>query len=386
MAKGAADPVEIEVRELVEQLRAANPPTLIDVRESDECASGILDAALQFPHASMASRLAQLLHLKESTIVLYCASGARSARAAQTLLAMGFASVRSLRGGIAEWRRQGGACVVPMRDSATPLLNDEQLARYARHIRLDQVGIVGQRRLLDSKVLCIGAGGLGSPASLYLAAAGVGTLGLVDDDRVEHSNLQRQILHTTARVGSAKALSGSQTLTALNPETRVVPHTTRLTAANALDLIQGYDIIVDGSDNFATRYLVNDAALRLGKPVVFGAVQQFEGQVSLFAGAPCYRCLFPEPPPAEVAPSCEEAGVLGVLPGVIGVLQAAETLKWLLGIGESLLGRLVVYDALTTRFTELHLEAHPQCPVCAPSVDRRTIELRSVPAACADTR
>ncbi|MFO1426266.1 MAG: molybdopterin-synthase adenylyltransferase MoeB [Steroidobacteraceae bacterium] len=355
---------EIEVDELARRLGGADPPLLLDVREPDEHAGGVLQGALLVPLATLRDAARELVGDARGSMVAYCAAGARSAQAVRVLRELGHSKVCSLRGGFDEWRRRGQHWVLPEAGEPGAALPPAQLERYARHLRLPEVGAAGQRRLLAAKVLCIGAGGLGSPASLYLAAAGVGTLGIVDDDRVELGNLQRQILHTSARVGSPKVHSAAQTLAALNPDTVVHCIESRLTAANAGELIAGYDLIIDGSDNIATRYVVNDAALRVGRPVVHGAVLAFEGQVSVFAGRPCYRCLFPEPPPRELAPSCAEAGVLGVLPGVIGTLQATEAIKWILGIGAGLHGRLLTFDALALRFTELRIAADPHCPAC----------------------
>lgn len=375
MTRDASIPLEIDIDAVVAQLRDGGRPTFIDVREPDEHADGVVQGALLVPLGSVAERIGTLIPDRDARIVVYCARGGRSLTAARQIQALGYRSVESLRGGFAEWQQRGLAWAVPPQDDAMSVLDSKARQRYARHLRLPEVGSAGQRKLLDARVLCIGAGGLGSPASLYLAAAGIGTLGLVDDDRVEVSNLQRQILHTTARVGVPKVSSAAATLSALNPDTKVIAHETRLTAANALEILAPYDVIVDGSDNFATRYLVNDAALRLAKPVVHGAVLRFEGQISVFRGVPCYRCLFPQPPKAGESPSCAEAGVLGVLPGVIGSLQATETIKLILGIGESLVGRLLVYDALSMRFEELRVSADPRCSVCGAGVDRSRIAL-----------
>lgn len=374
---------ETSVAEVVAWLQQEPAPILLDVREPDEHAAGILAGALRLPRALIAMRIAELVPEKHGLIVAYCGSGVRSRLAAQTLAELGYTRVCSMRGGFTEWQRAGHAWVVPAGegdgDGTSAPLSVEQATRYARHLRLPQIGVAGQRRLLAARVLCVGAGGLGSPASLYLAAAGVGTLGIVDADVVELSNLQRQVVHTSDRVGVPKVDSAGQTLRALNPDVRVTRIAARLGAANALAILADYDVIVDGSDNFATRYLINDAALRLRKPVIHAAIQRFEGQLTAFSadGAPCYRCLFPRPPPAEAAPSCAEAGVLGVLPGVLGVLQATEAIKQVLGIGESLVGRLVTYDALSTSFTELRLRRDPACPTCGEGVDRSAIEPRS---------
>jgi molybdopterin/thiamine biosynthesis adenylyltransferase len=310
---------------------------------------------------------------------LYCASGTRSVLAARSLTELGYTNVRSLAGGFTGWKRAGLPWEQPIS------LRPDQEIRYSRHTLLPEVGIAGQLKLLGAKVLCIGAGGLGSPSSMYLAAAGIGTIGVVDDDVVDASNLQRQILHGTDRVGIAKVESAETTLRALNPDVRVDKHRTRITSDNALALIAPYDVIVDGADNFATRYLVNDAALRLGKPVIHASIFRFEGQITVFpaAGSPCYRCLFPRPPPAEDAPSCAEAGVLGVLPGIMGVLQATEAIKLVLGLGETLAGRLVIYDAIKTRFRELKLRRDPSCPTCGDGVDRSQIPLIDYEQFCA---
>ncbi len=353
--------------EVAAWLQSQPPPVLLDVRDPDEHATGCLAGALLVPRALLATRVESLLPDRDVAVVVYCASGTRSALAVRSLAAMGYTRVRSLRGGIQAWQRAGHASIVPPADAAASPLSAAQAQRYARHLRLPEIGVEGQRKLKDARILCVGAGGLGSPACLYLAAAGVGTLAIVDDDVVDLSNLQRQILHASDRVGTAKVDSAAQTLEALNPDARVVRIRERLTTDNALGVLAGYDVIVDGSDNFATRYLVNDAALRLATPVVHAAIQRFEGQLTAFAGtgAPCYRCLFPQPPSADAAPSCEEAGVLGVLPGVMGVLQATEAMKLVLGIGESLFGRLITYDALSMRFSELRYRRNPECAACA---------------------
>jgi adenylyltransferase/sulfurtransferase len=299
---------------------------------------------------------------KGRPVVLYCAGGARSAFAAKALEELGYADVASVAGGFGAWKGAGLPWDVPR------TLTADQRRRYGRHLTLPEVGEAGQRRLLDAKVLLVGAGGLGSPAALYLAAAGVGTLGIVDADVVDDSNLQRQVIHATDRVGTPKVESARTAIEALNPDVTVVPHRTRLAKENALELLAPYELVVDGSDNFATRYLVNDACVLLGKPNVHGSIFRFEGQATVFAAGrgPCYRCLFPEPPPPELAPNCAEAGVLGLLPGVIGLLQATEAAKLILGIGEPLIGRLLVYDALRADFRELKIDRDPDCPICGP--------------------
>lgn len=332
----------------------------IDVREADEVAQGIIPGATAIPRGFLESRIEDAVQDRDKPIVIYCAGGARSAFATQSLHDLGYSNVASLSGGFGAWKSAGLPWTTPFQ------FTSEQQRRYSRHFLLPEVGEAGQQKLLESKVLLIGAGGLGSPAGLYLAAAGVGTLGIIDDDVVDESNLQRQVMHSTDRIGTSKVESARQTLTALNPDVRIVAHELRLTKENVLDIFAGYDIIVDGSDNFATRYLVNDACVLLGKPNVHGSIFRFEGQVTVFdtAHGPCYRCLFPDPPPPDLAPNCAEAGVLGVLPGVIGILQATETIKMIVGIGKPLAGRLMLYDALDSRFREVHIDRDEHCPIC----------------------
>jgi molybdopterin/thiamine biosynthesis adenylyltransferase/rhodanese-related sulfurtransferase len=301
---------------------------------------------------------------RDKRVILYCNVGNRSAVAADALKAEhGFSDVASVEGGIAAWEAEGLPVVVPEGMSA------EQRNRYSRHTLLPEVGVEGQLKMLNAKVLLIGAGGLGAPAALYLAAAGIGTLGIVDDDEVDESNLQRQVIHNTERVGIPKTESARKTIEALNPDVDVVEHRTRLDATNILEIIRDYDVIVDGADNFPTRYLLNDASVRLRKPVVSASILAFDGQISTFAPfeGPCYRCLYPTPPPAELAPSCGAAGVLGVMAGVMGLLQANEVIKLAAGIGEPLIGRLLLYDSLATRFDELKVRRDPECPICGPS-------------------
>jgi molybdopterin/thiamine biosynthesis adenylyltransferase/rhodanese-related sulfurtransferase len=303
---------------------------------------------------------------RDKRVVLYCNVGNRSAVAADALKAEhGFSDVASIAGGIAAWEAAGLPVVVPEGMSA------EQRNRYSRHTLLPEVGVEGQLKMLNAKVLLVGAGGLGAPAALYLAAAGIGTLGLVDDDEVDESNLQRQVIHNTERVGLPKTESARKTIEALNPDVDVVEHRTRLDASNILEIIRDYDVIVDGADNFPTRYLLNDASVRLRKPVVSASILAFDGQISTFVPyeGPCYRCLYPTPPPAELAPSCGAAGVLGVMAGVMGLLQANEVIKLVAGIGEPLIGRLLLYDSLGTRFTELKVRRDPECPICGPNAE-----------------
>jgi len=333
----------------------------VDVRERAEWDEGHVPGAVHIPRGSLESRIEGLLPDRSRPLVVLCSGGSRSAFAAKTLTELGYEQVESLRGGFADWKRNGFPFEVPQ------TLEAAQRRRYSRHILIPEVGEEGQARLLASRVLLIGAGGLGSPASLYLAAAGVGTLGIVDDDAVDETNLQRQIVHTTERLGEGKAESAKQTLEALNPDVSVQVYAERLTSENADRILgEGWDVIVDGADNFPTRYLLNDASVWHDIPVVHGSIYRFEGQTTVFkpGDGPCYRCLFPEPPPPELAPSCAEGGVLGVLPGIVGSLQANEALKLLLGIGEPLVGRLLLFDALDTTFNEIRLRRNPDCPVC----------------------
>jgi molybdopterin/thiamine biosynthesis adenylyltransferase/rhodanese-related sulfurtransferase len=370
--------VKAQIREISALQLQNQPPTLlVDVRESDEQQQGTIPGAMLVPRGLLEGRIEALAPSRDTDIVLYCAGGSRSALAASTLLAMGFSNVASLAGGMTAWRSAGGAVDKPLVFSAA------QKNRYARHIMLPEVGESGQAKLLNSRVLLIGAGGLGSPAGYYLAAAGVGTLGIIDDDVVDESNLQRQILHSTTRLGRPKVESAQQTLRELNPDVQVLGQRVRLGPANALELLRGYDLIVDGADNFPTRYLLNDASLMLRIPVVHASIFRFEGQLTSFLPwqGPCYRCLYPEPPPPDLAPSCHEAGVFGVLPGVIGVLQATEAIKLLLGIGESLSGRLMIYEALSAKFREMKLRRSPDCTVCSDPT--RPIELIDYDAFCA---
>ena len=350
---------------------------LIDVREPDEVNQGSPVGAERIVRGFLELQIEDRVPDLERPLLLLCAGGSRSLFASRNLLDLGYRDVRSVRGGFNAWKAAG----LPLELPAT--LSAEERARYSRHLLVPEVGEAGQLKLLSSRVLIVGAGGLGSPAAFYLAAAGVGKLGLIDDDVVDRSNLQRQILHTDDRVGQPKVDSAKKTLLALNPGITVETYAERLRRDNVEDLFRRYDVIVDGSDNFATRYLVNDACVKLGLPNVHGSIFRFEGQVSVFWPArsgPCYRCLFPEPPPAGVAPSCAEAGVLGVLPGVIGTLEAIEAIKLLLGIGTPLMGRLLVYDALEQRFVDLELRKGPNCPVCG--VDAASLELVDVGEVC----
>ena len=339
---------------------------LIDVREPDEVAQGSPPGAQRIVRGYLELRVEDAVPDRKRTVLVMCGGGSRSLFASHDLRTLGYEDVRSVAGGFNAWKNEHLPVEVPR------VLSPAQRERYGRHVLMPEVGEKGQLALLDSKVLVIGAGGLGSPCALYLAAAGVGTLGIVDMDVVDRSNLQRQILHTDRRTGTSKVESARATLGELNPTIDVRTYETRLVAANVEEIFAGYDVVVDGSDNFATRYLVNDACVKLAIPNVHGSIYRFEGQVSVFWPAytkrrgPCYRCVYSAPPPPELAPSCAEAGVLGVLPGVIGTLEAIETVKILLDLGDPLVGRLLHYDALRQRFTELHLRPDPDCKYCAP--------------------
>jgi molybdopterin/thiamine biosynthesis adenylyltransferase/rhodanese-related sulfurtransferase len=348
---------EVQPDEAETRLGAA---TFLDVREQDEHDQGTIPGSVFIPRGHLESQAEGKLGAKDRPVVVYCAAGARSAFAAETLEQLGYTDVASMAGGFGRWKNEGRPWITPA------ALDPDQRARYHRHILLPEVGEAGQQKMLESKVLLLGAGGLGSPAALYLAAAGVGTLGIVDMDVVDASNLQRQILHNVDRIGERKVDSAKKTLTAVNPDVDVVTYDVRFGADNVLDIITGYDVIFDGTDNFPTRYLLNDASLLQRIPVVHGSIFRFEGQVSVFAPyeGPCYRCLLPEPPPAELAPSCAEAGVLGVLPGIIGSIQALEAIKLLLDLGDPLVGRLLAYDALEESFRTFKVRRDPQCPAC----------------------
>lgn len=366
---------EVQVSDLAERVTANSAPLVIDVREQSEWDEGNIPGSIHIPRSFLESRIAGVA-TPDQEIVLSCASGNRSLLAGVTLAAMGYSNVHSLAGGFSRWKQSGQDYRVPRS------LSDAQRQRYSRHVLIPEVGEQGQLALLDSKVLLIGAGGLGAPSAYYLAAAGVGTIGLVDDDVVDVSNLQRQIIHTTDRVGVGKGESARQAIEALNPDVQVNVHDTRIGRDNVLELLGQYDLVVDGADNFPTRYLLNDAALMTRTPLIHASILRFEGHITSFLPyeGPCYRCLFPEPPPPDLAPSCGEAGVLGVLPGVMGVLQANEAIKTLLGIGDSLAGRLLIYDALAMDFTELKIRRDPDCPACGPNAE---LEFRDYDAWCA---
>ena len=349
--------VEVDARG-AEELAGAS---FVDVRRYDEWEQGHLPGAVHVPRGSLESRIEGVVPDRAAPIVLYCASGERSAFAAKSLAELGYEHVVSLAGGFNEWKRNGRDIVMPQ------TLSPEKRTRYSRHLLIPEIGEEGQLKLLDSRILLIGAGGLGSPASLYLAAAGIGTLGIIDADIVDETNLQRQIAHSLETLGTPKVDSAKRAIEALNPDVNVVTYRERLTSENIDRILDdGWDLIVDGADNFPTRYLVNDASVWRGIPVVHGSIYRFEGQVTVFKphDGPCYRCLFPEPPPPELAPSCAEGGVLGVLPGIVGTLQTNEAIKLAAGIGEPLIGRLLLLDALATEFTEVKIERRSDCPVC----------------------
>jgi len=338
---------------------------LVDVREADEIANGSPVAALRIGRGYLELRIEDAVPDKDKALIVMCAGGVRSLFAAEALRQLGYSNVSSLAGGFNRWKNQGLDFDIPRG------LSVEGKERYSRHLLLPEVGEEGQLKLLDSKVLLIGAGGLGSPCALYLAAAGVGTIGLVDMDVVDRSNLQRQVIHTEARVGTSKVASARESIEQLNPDVKVVGYETRLDASNVEEIFSAYDVIIDGTDNLPTRYLVNDACVKMGKPNVHGAVYRFEGQLTVFWPASpdnpsgCYRCMFPNPPDASAAPSCSEIGVLGILPGVMGLLQATEALKILLNMGEPLLGKMLYYDALRSSFNEFKLRKNPACPHCS---------------------
>src|ERR1700733_5328263 len=363
---------QVSLEELKRRLDAGEKVTLLDVREKDEWRAGYIPGAVSIPRGLLEIQAEQKPPDKNARIVAYCAGGTRSALAAATLQELGYTNVETANPGFVRWKDLGFPIETP------PQLTDAQRDRYSRHILLPEVGEAGQARLLKSKVLLLGAGGLGSPAALYLAAAGVGTIGVVDADVVDASNLQRQIIHATSRVGTLKVESAAKAIADLNADVKVVPHKERLNSSNVERIFPDYEVIVDGTENFPTRYLVNDASVFMGKPVVHGSIFRFDGQVTTFisdkaasklgiAAGPCYRCLYPEPPPAHLAPSCQEAGVLGILPGLIGTIQATEAIKLPLGKGTSLVGRLLTYDSLGMKSRELRLRRDPSCPVCGPN-------------------
>lgn len=356
---------ETSPAEANDRLRNERAVRLVDVREKNEWDDGFIPGATHVPRGFLESRIEETVPDKETPLVVYCAGGVRSAFATKTLQEMGYSNVVSLAGGYGAWKNAGFPTVKPQ------TLTKEQQSRYSRHILVPEVGEAGQLKLLATKVLLIGAGGLGAPNAFYLAAAGVGTLGIIDNDVVEESNLQRQIIHTIERVGQSKAESAAKSIAALNPDVKVNVYKERLTAENIERILPEYDLVVDGTDNFETRYLVNDFAVKYRKPVIHASILSFNGQLTTLLPyeGPCYRCIYPDPPPAAMAPNCSEAGVLGVLPGVIGLLQSNEALKLALGIGESLAGRFLLFDALETEFTTLKLRRDPHCVACGPEAD-----------------
>ena len=373
-----------EIREVdtaeADEIRRRPGAVVLDVREPDEYEQGAIPGAVHIARGTLEGSIEGRLTDKSAPIVIHCASGIRSAFAAKTMTELGYEDVVSMAGGFNKWKDEG-------RDWKAPqVLTADQRNRYQRHLLLPEVGVEGQLKLLDAKVLLLGAGGLGSPAALYLTAAGVGTIGIVDMDVVDDSNLQRQILHNVDRIGERKVDSAKKTLTALNPDVNVVTHDVRLGADNVMDILSGYDVVVDGADNFPVRYLLNDAALKLGVKVVHGSIFRFEGQVTVFKphDGPCYRCFLPEPPPPELAPSCAEAGVLGVLPGIIGSIQAPEAIKLILDLGDDLSGRLLAYDSLEQSFRTFKMLRDPECPTC--SIDPADIVIAEYDEHCAPHR
>jgi sulfur-carrier protein adenylyltransferase/sulfurtransferase len=375
LAAAKAEITEIDTADAADRIDAG--ALILDVREPDEYEEGALPGAVHIPRGHLEAQIENRLTDKTAPVVVYCAGGVRSAFAARTLHELGYTDVFSMAGGFGRWKDEGRAWKQPV------ALTPEQSNRYKRHLLLPEVGVAGQVKLLESKVLMLGAGGLGSPAALYLAAAGVGTIGIVDMDDVDSSNLQRQILHNVDRIGDRKVDSAKKTLTMLNPDVDVVTYDTRLDASNIMEIIAGYDVIVDGADNFPSRYLLNDASVKLGIPVVHGSIFRFEGMVSVFhpLEGPTYRDMVPEPPPAELAPSCAEAGVLGVLPGIIGSIQALETIKVLLGLGEPLIGRILSVDTTEMEFRVFNLRPDPANEVTWVNRDR--IQIRELDGLCA---
>jgi sulfur-carrier protein adenylyltransferase/sulfurtransferase len=375
LAAAKSSIVEVSPETAAEHIAAGH--TVLDVREPDEYAEGAIAGAIHIPRGHLEAQIESRISDKTTPVVVYCAGGVRSAFAAATMQELGYATVESMDGGFGRWKDEGREWRKPAS------LSGEQMNRYKRHLLLPEVGVEGQKKLLDAKVLMLGAGGLGSPAALYLAAAGVGTIGIVDMDEVDASNLQRQILHNVDRIGDRKVDSAKKTLTMLNPDVDVVTYDTRLSADNVMDIIAGYDVIVDGADNFPSRYLLNDASVKLGIPVVHGSIFRFEGMVSVFhpTQGPTYRDMVPEPPPAELAPSCAEAGVLGVLPGIIGSIQALETIKVILGLGDPLIGRILSVDTTEMEFRVFNLRPDPANVVTWENRDR--IQVRDLDGLCA---
>ena len=362
-----------QIREIdtaaADEARAVPATILLDVREPDEYEQGAIPGAIHIPRGQLESNIENRIPDHDAPVVIYCAGGTRSAFAAKTMAELGYTDVVSVIGGFNRWKDEGREWKAPR------VLTPEQRNHYQRHLLLPEVGEEGQMKLLDAKVLLLGAGGLGSPAALYLAAAGVGTIGIVDMDVVDQSNLQRQIIHNLDRIGDRKVDSAKKTITLLNPDVNVIAHDTRLDASNVVEILSGYDLVIDGADNFPVRYLLNDASLKVGIPVVHGSIFRFEGQATVFSphDGPCYRCMLPEPPPPELAPSCAEAGVLGVLPGIVGTIQTIEAIKLILGLGDTLAGRLLTYDSLETSFRTFKVRRDPNCPACSIPPDQIVI-------------
>ena len=375
LAAAKAAITEVDTAAAAQHIAAGS--VVLDVREPDEFEQGALPAVIHIPRGHLEAQIETRIIDKSTPVVVYCAGGVRSAFAVETMQELGYTNVVSMAGGFGKWKDEGRAWSTPVALSA------EQRNRYQRHILLPEVGVAGQAKLLASKVLMLGAGGLGSPAAMYLAAAGVGTIGIVDMDEVDASNLQRQILHNIDRIGDRKVDSAKKTLTMLNPDVNVVTYDTRLDASNIMDILEGYDVVVDGADNFPSRYLLNDASVKLGIPVVHGSIFRFEGMVSVFhpTKGPTYRDMVPEPPPAELAPSCAEAGVLGVLPGIIGSIQALETIKVILDLGEPLIGRILTVDTSDMEFRVFNLKSNPENEVTYENRDR--IQIKELYGLCA---
>jgi len=352
---------EVSIDEVKNRIERGENWTLLDVREREEYREGHLAGAFSLPRGFLEIRVEETVPDKSAPVIAYCAGGVRSLIAARTMKEMGYENVVSMSGGYTAWKNAGYKWV------ADRQFAPDQITRYARHFTLPEVGEQGQAKLLDGKVLCIGAGGLGSPVAYYLAAAGVGTIGIIDHDVVDMSNLQRQILHTNDRVGIPKVESAQKTLNALNPDVKVIGFNERLSSENVMRVIKDFDVVINGCDNFPTRYLINDACVMAKKPLVDGSIFQFEGQATVFypGRGPCYRCLFPEPPPPGAAPSCAEAGVLGVLPGLVGCVQALEAMKLILGAGKPLIGRMMHFETLSSEVRVLKLRRDPNCLVCS---------------------
>jgi molybdopterin/thiamine biosynthesis adenylyltransferase/rhodanese-related sulfurtransferase len=363
------DVKEVDPKQVHDIVTNGYKAVVVDVRDQHEVDEGRIPGAVHVPRGHLETRIENAVKDKDAHVIVYCQSGNRSAFAADTLARhLGYTNVESMTGGITLWKDRGYEVEQPQ------TLTAEQRERYSRHTLIPEIGVEGQLKLLNSKVLLLGAGGLGSPAALYLAAAGVGTLGIVDNDVVDLSNLQRQVAHSNDRIGMAKVDSAEISINEINPEVKVVKHQLRMDASNIMEFLGDYDVVIDGLDNFPTRYLLNDASVRLGIPVVSASILGWDGQISVFKpyDGPCYRCLYPTPPPAELAPSCGANGVLGALPGVMGMLQTVETVKLIIGAGEPLIGRLLLYDALQQSFTELKVRRDPGCPVCSREPDSIT--------------